>query len=389
MLILLAVVALLLAACTAPTGSPGASGAGTPTPGAAIPLVPATPDANPVSLLATLFTPIFQAFFITLALLDKATGNIAIAIILLTILLRILVLPLYRRQLVGTKRMQMVQPEIREIQRRYKGDRAKQQEATMRYYRERGINPASGCLPVLLQFVLIIPMYTVISQGLTNYNPQAMMTVGPVEVLDLNCEAQPTITTNAEGQPHVKPCLDPVAFGVDWSVPEVLIGKPGGFLSGLGLLAVISAFLQLIASRMTLPVSDPKNDDQNTKVQRQTAYLFPFISLFYASILPAGLFLYWIVGTIIQIIQQYLILGWGGTFPLFGWYPEFARNHRPRFPVTVPEPHPIEPSRSTPGSPPRSSSRARALDADERAASAARTIRPSGRSREGRRGRRR
>ena len=74
-------------------------------------------------------------------------------------------------------------------------------------------------------------------------------------------------------------------------------------------------------------------DDQNTRIQRQMALLFPFISLTYGSLLPAGLFLYWIVSTLFTIVQQYLIIGWGGMFPLFGWNPGFARDHSPRFPV--------------------------------------------------------
>ena len=384
--------ALVLAACAAPAGSPGASGSAgpTPTPQGAVALVPASPGANPVDLLAALFTPIFQAFFITLVLFYELTGNIAIAIILLTVVLRVLLIPLYRRQLVSTKRMQLVQPEIRELTRRFKGDRAKQQEATMRFYRERGINPASGCLPIILQFILIIPMYTVISQGLTNYNPQAMLDVGPVRIVDLHCPATPTIVMDqASGQPHAVPCLQTVTLGVDWGKPEVIVGKPGGFLSGLSLLAVISALVQLVASRMTLPPAGSGTDDQNTRLQRQMAYLFPFISLSYGSLLPAGLFLYWIVGTIIQIVQQYFILGWGGMFPLFGWYPEFARNHTPRFPVSVPAPLPPEQQKQPSGRGAPQAPTGRLASADERAASAARTIRPSTRNRSGRRGRRR
>ena len=66
---------------------------------------------------------------------------------------------------------------------------------------------------------------------------------------------------------------------------------------------------------MTLPAADPKNDDPNMKVQRQMAYFLPLISILYGGLLPAGLFLYWITATMIQIIQQYLILGWGGDVP--------------------------------------------------------------------------
>ena len=130
---------------------------------------------------------------------------------------------------------------------------------------------------------------------------------------------------------------------------------------------------------MTLPAADPKNDDPNIKVQRQMAYFLPLISILYGGVLPAGLFIYWITATIIQIIQQYLILGWDSMFPLFGWYPEFARDHQPRFPVKMPEIQPPKPGQ------PSTQERAKAVDKDISAQS---TIRPN-RTRSGRRGRRR
>jgi YidC/Oxa1 family membrane protein insertase len=372
---------LVVAACATgqPGASPGASGSAavTPTPAAAIPLAPAHPD-NPFNLLAWIFTPLFQVFFILLVVLDKVTGNIAVAIVLMTLILRVILIPVFRRQTVSTRRTQMLAPEVKEIQRRYKGDRVKIQQAQQELYRERGINPLSGCLPAILQIFLLIPMYSVFSQGLQNFNPQAMLDVFGVRLIDLHCAAAPIV--NAVG--HVtNPCLDPVAFGVNWGVPEVIIGTAGGFATGHSIMAVISAVLQLITSRIALPTADNRvADDQNAKVQRQVALLFPFISLTYGSLLPAGLFLYWIVSTLFSIIQQYLIIGWGGMFPIFGWTPAFAVNHTPRFPVNLPPP--VEPEKRAPKS-------ALGGPAQQRTAAADRTIRHRERGRQSRRGRRR
>ena len=377
--ILLVAAVVLLAAC-APgggTGSPGASAASTPTPQGAIPLRPATPGADPVSLLSWLFTPVFQVFFIALVLIDKAVGNIAIAIVILTILLRFLLISPFRVQTVSTRRMQMLAPEVKEIQRRLKGNRAAIQTATQQLYRERGVNPLSGCLPILLTFLLLIPMYSVFNQGLQNYNVQPMLDVAGFRLVDLQCD--PTPIVDAAG--HVlNPCLKPVAFGVNWGVPEVIFGKPGALFSGFSILALISSLLQLIQSRMSLPLAGAAGaDDPNTRVQRQMAYIFPFISIVYGSILPAGLFLYWITSTLFAIVQQYLIIGWGGTFPLFGWTPGFAKDHKPRFPVTMPPPP--DPSKRPPNQA-RSGPTPRVTSADK-------TIRPRERGRQGRRGRRR
>ena len=172
-------IALVVAACV-PGTNVGTGPNGSPIPSQA-PLQPASPGANPIDLLAWLFTPIFQALFIVLVFFDRITriftpnGNIVVAIILLTVLMRVLVIPLYRRQLTSTRQMQLIQPEVKELQRKYKGDRVKQQAATQEYYRQRGINPAGGCLPIILQFGLLIPMYSVISQGLTNYPPLKLL----------------------------------------------------------------------------------------------------------------------------------------------------------------------------------------------------------------------
>jgi YidC/Oxa1 family membrane protein insertase len=375
-LALIVAVALIVSACVA---APAGSG-GSPTPSPMLsqgPLHPASPGANPVDLLAWLFTPIFQLLFITLVLLDQVTGSIIIAIILLTILIRIAVIPLYRRQLVSSRQMQLLQPEIKELQRKYKGDRTKQQAAVQEFYKQRGVNPASGCLPIVLQFGLLIPMYSVFNQGLTNHDVNPMLNVFGVQLFKLDCA--PEAIFSAAG--HVtNPCLNPNALGINWSLAEpVTTGLAiAGF--GISILAILSSLVQLVASRMTLPTSDPKNDDQNVKVQRQMAYFLPLISILYGGFLPAGLFLYWITATIIQIIQQYLIIGWGGMFPLFGWYPQFARSHAPRFPVQIPKARP-----PAPGQPTSAAERAKSVDRDLSAKS---TIRPN-RARGGRRGRRR
>lgn len=384
-------VVLLVAACAAGASpSPASSGGAAPSAGAsavpaasaspepthnpaAIPLKPASPGANPLDLIAWLFTPVFQTLFIVLVLLDTWVGNIAIAIVILTLIIRTVLIPLYRRQLVNQRRMQLLAPELKELRRRYK-DRTERMAAEQDFYRSRGVNPAGGCLPLVLQFIFLIPMYSVFSAGLTNFNPQAMLDVFGHPLVDLQCAASPQFLDAAHQ--IVKPCLQTIAFGVDWSRPEVIIGTTGSIFSGLSLLAVISALFQMVASRMTLPPVEA-NDDPNVRIQRQTMLFVPLISVVYGSFLPAGLFLYWIVGTMYQIVQQYLIIGWGSMFPIFGWYPDFARNHSPRFPVSVPEPR-----RDT-----KTPTADRTRTTDDRAASAAKTIRQRGR--QGRRGRRR
>ena len=325
---LLGLTLLLVAAC----GDAGASVSVSPTP---FPdLVPAAPGADPFSLLAWLFTPVFQALFVGLVLLDRLTGDIGISILILTLIIRILLISPYRKQLVSQKRTQLLAPEVAEIQRRYKGDKVKIQQAQMELYKSRGVSPFGGCLPTLLQFIVLIPMYTVIANGLTTPNPTAMLTVFGFNV----GEAVGLACVNGLGTAtydNMKPCIEatvPWLGGLNASLPSVI--NVAGF--GLSILAVISALLQVIQTRMIINPNASKNDPMSG-AQGQTMVLLPLISVLYGGILPAGLFIYWISSTLFSIGQQYLILGYGGLFPLFGWTPSFAVNHTPRFPVAMPE----------------------------------------------------
>ena len=386
-LLFLAAIALVVSACVPGTATPGASGGASPSFSQA-PLAPAQLTGNPMDLLAWLFTPIFQALFIVLVVLDTATkviwseGNIAIAIILLTVILKVATTPITKKQLVSSRQTQLLQPEIKDIQRKYKGDRVKQQAATQEYYKQRGINPAGGCLPALLTMGLLIPMYSVISQGLTNYDITPMLQVFGVNLAEpLGIVCAPAPIFNAAGQ-VTNPRLNPIAFGINWSYPEPTTTGLAILGFGISILAIISSGIQFVASRQMLAPLDPRmKDDPNIKVQRQMAYFLPLISILYGGMLPAGLFLYWIFSSIIQVGQQFLVMGFGGTFPLFGWYPEFARNHTPRYHVTLPEPKPIEP-----GTPTSAAERSKTLDRDISAQS---TIRPNRKSQNARRGRRR
>ena len=83
------------------------------------------------------------------------TGDIGISIILLTIVIRTLLIPVFRAQIVSQRRMQMLQPELRAIQNKYKGDRQKISEEQMKLYREAGVNPMGGCLPMLVQLPIL------------------------------------------------------------------------------------------------------------------------------------------------------------------------------------------------------------------------------------------
>ena len=360
------------------TPAPTAAPAGTPAP---TPLVirPAEPRADPVSILAWLFNPVFQAFLILMVGIHRFIGvDVGLAIILTTLVVRTGLVPLMRRQMVSMRRIQSVAPEIREIQKRYKTDRAKQQQATMALYKERGISQA-GCLVALLPLLLILPMYQVVNEGLRASDLIESLKVFGVQLVPLTCPSPPTL----------QPCIDstiPWLGGIHASGHEGLIPLPITIpivnMTGISLFALFYTGLQLVASRMALPPHDPNTPlDANARTQRTLAIWLPLITILYGNIIPVGVFIYLIVSTVYQIIQQFLTTGWGAMFPLFGRTPAFAVDHKPRFPVAVPT---APTSNARPAGAPAAPNPERS--AIDRAASANATIRQRGR--QGRRGRR-
>ena len=399
------VILFVVAACSPiePSAAPGASLVPGATPGATtapvatpaptpLVVVPAPIKADPVSLLAALFNPIFQAFLLLMVGLHVFTGfDMGIAIILTTLIVRTAMVPLMRRQMVSMRRMQAIAPEAKAIQQRFKNDRVKAQQATMALYKERGVSQA-GCLVALIPLFLLLPMYTVVNEGLRAADLTESLKVFGAQLVPLTCPPAQPILNAAGAITGFKPCLDsliPWLGNIDAAGHGGII--PFGFtipllitqLSGISLFAVGYLVLQLIASRMALPAHNPDVPlDQNQRTQRTMALYLPFITLLYGDLIPVGVFLYLIVSTIYQIVQQYFTTGWGGMFPLFGRTPAFAVDHTPRFPVAMPTA--AAPTSRPAGAPARSTPERSALD---RTASADATIRHRGR--QGRRGRRR
>jgi YidC/Oxa1 family membrane protein insertase len=396
-------VVLLVAACSpinqsAPPGAslvPGATAAPTATTGptaaapSPTPLIvkPAALSGDPVSILAWLFNPIFQFFLILLVGIHSIVGDMGVAIIVTTLIVRTALVPLMRRQMVSMRKMQAIAPEIKEIQRRFKSDRVKIQQATMALYKERGVSQA-GCLTALLPILLILPMYQVVREGLQAADLVESLKVFGFQVVPLTCPP-PHLIILPDGKEGFAPCIDSAiswlggihASGFQGQIPLPfalpLIG------AGISLFALFYTGLQLIASRMALPPHDANVPlDSNQRTQRAMALWLPLITVLYGSAIPVGVFIYLIVSTMYQIVQQFFTTGWGGMFPLFGRTPGFALDHSPRFPVAVPT-APTSTARPA-GAPAPPNPERSALD---RTASANATIRQRGR--QGRRGRRR
>jgi YidC/Oxa1 family membrane protein insertase len=302
------------------------------------------------------FTPPWDVFYLPLFNLLIASYRIifsdfALAIIVFTIVIRTLLAPLFVRQIQSQKEMQRMAPLIREVNRKHKGNRTKIAEETQALYREHGVNPAAGCLPVLLQLPLLFALYQALirASSIVNFTPNDAQRAALADWVDragleklannnflvpINgpCNAPPDFASlvplNCQLIDPLK-LVEPINTHVAWlmNLDLAQIDNKFGFLiPGLGFtisaLAVLAALLQFVQVRMTAP--PPNADDPTSSTTNTMTYLFPLLTIWWGGLFPSGLILYWIVYTAYLVVQQYRIMGWGNLFPLFGWRPRFA-----------------------------------------------------------------
>ena len=114
----------------------------------------------------------------------------------------------------------------------------------------------------------------------------------------------------------------PPPFDLDLAQVDTVFAFPIFGTFALSALAVIAAILQFVQVKMTSP--RPNADDPTSSMSSTMIYTFPLLTIIWGGIFPSGLILYWIVYTAYLVVQQYLIMGWGNMFPLFGWQPSWA-----------------------------------------------------------------
>lgn len=223
-----------------------------------------------------LYEPIFNLLILIYNILPLK--DMGIAIILLTVILKFILWPLSKQQIDAQKKMKELQPKITEINKKYKGDAQKRGLETMRLYRENKANPASSCLPILLQLPILWAVFKVFQDG---FKPETLDKlygfIGKPEVID-------------------KLFLNISYF--DLSRPNIL-------------LTVITAAVQFWQTKMLSTakpaVNSPETKDEGMQavLNKQMIYLMPAITLFIGLKLPSGLMLYWLVSTVLMGLQQW------------------------------------------------------------------------------------
>jgi YidC/Oxa1 family membrane protein insertase len=208
--------------------------------------------------------PLTRFFEIALDKLYLFIPNYGLAIIVLTILVRICTAPLMAKQMRSAERMRALQPRMKELQERYKDDRQKQSEATMKLYREEKVNPVAGCLPLLLQFPVLIGLFYALRSSIGLRHAPFVLWIN------------------------------------DLSQPATLFVLPGLDFP-IRLLPLVMGASMFVQQKMT-----PTTGMDPTQA-RMMLIMMPAMMLFISYTFPSGLVLYWTVSNLLGIAQQYWI----------------------------------------------------------------------------------
>jgi len=203
----------------------------------------------------------------------KVVPNYGVAIIFLTLLIKLLFFPLTRKGSEATQRMQALSPKIKELQEKYKGNPQKLNQEMGNFYKQEGYNPLSGCLPMLLQLPIFIAMY----QLFNNH-------------FDLR---------GAEFIPGWIP---------DLSLPEYIVKFPGDFkLPILGWTALRALPFIYVGSQLLYGKVTQMPGQQSNTQMKMMLYVMPIVFFFVLYNVPSGLLIYWIFSNLLTLVQQVII----------------------------------------------------------------------------------
>lgn len=226
--------------------------------------------------------------------------NFGLAIIVFTLLIRLITYPLTAQQMKSAQVMQELQKskEWQDIQKKYKDNREKLAQEQMRLYKEKGVNPFGSCLPTLIQFPIIIGLYQAVIRALA---------VTPIQLLDLSRHIYPFINASA-----LIP-LNNRFLWMDLSQPERLVI----FGVGVPVLAVLVVITTYLQSKMMTPAAQP--GDQSAQMAQAMNLYMPFLMGWLAYQFSSGLALYFLASNVFSIIQ-YAAMGkvnWRSLLPAF------------------------------------------------------------------------
>jgi YidC/Oxa1 family membrane protein insertase len=227
--------------------------------------------------------------------LHNVVGSWGIAIILFTVLMKVVTFPLTSQQIRSSKAMAELQPRMKEIQEQFKNDKERQTQETLKLYQELGVNPLSGCLPLLIQLPIWIALYNAI----TNLAVGGQMG-GFWVIPNLSCPAQDN------------PLCGVAGTGPGWVLQFGALAETWPYLVLVVLTVVTQILLTRVmtASRPAQPQkvgTKPTEQDATMQAMSQMNLIMPFMFGFFALTYPAGLSLYWVTNNVLTFVQYFIL----------------------------------------------------------------------------------
>ncbi|HVZ12141.1 MAG TPA: YidC/Oxa1 family membrane protein insertase [Patescibacteria group bacterium] len=261
---------------------------------------------NPITNLLVLFYKLMYMSHIPFAF--------GLSIILLTAAIRLILYPFTSAQIKSAAKMQKVTPHLAALKEKHKGDNKKLQEETMRLYKEHGVNPAAGCLPLVIQLPVIWALYHVLTIAVKAQSLKDLAPINKVLYFDF-LKLSSVWDTRLWGLP------------IGSSPAKLLAVAPW-----IILIPVLTGVLQFVLSKMMMPeesllpvtkTEEKKEDDFQAAFQKQSLFIFPAMIGFFSYSLPLGLSLYWNTFSVFGILQQYLLVGPGAAKH---WFDKIKRS---------------------------------------------------------------
>jgi len=219
-----------------------------------------------------LYQPLFNALvWLYLYLPGRDFG---VAVIVLTLLIKLVLYPVGSQAIKSQKAMAKIQPKLKELQQKFKNDKQNQTKAMMELYKQEKVNPLSGCLTILIQLPILIGLFQVFRQGFDSERLSFLYSF----------------------MPHLEQINTSFLGLMDLANPSPV-------------LAVLTGIVQFVQMKMVAVKPTSKGpSDFSQMMQKQMLYFLPFFAVFFLWRLPAALALYWLVSTLFTILQQYIIL---------------------------------------------------------------------------------
>ena len=216
----------------------------------------------------------------------------ALSIVLLTVVIRTLLIPLFVRQINSSRNMQLLQPKVKELNEKWGHDRERLGQETMKLYKEEGVNPMASCLPLLLQMPIFLALFYVLNS----------VSRTPDQALGYFFQANPELATSlhnatifgAQLSSTFLPFTD--GFGATQWVTATLVV----------LMTIVLFVTQLQLMRKNMPPEALTG--QMAQQQKMMLYIFPFMYLFMGVNIPIGVLVYWLTTNLWTMGQQYILI---------------------------------------------------------------------------------